>query len=75
MINSDYHEGRGGSHGTLASCKMSLKARTGCWGLIIRMDDSGAASLEQIRAFLAGSAPLQFPGSGAKKRKLGPSTR
>src|ERR1043166_2528607 len=26
------------------------------------MDDSGAASLEQIRAFLAGSAPVQFSG-------------
>src|SRR4051812_45832822 len=28
------------------------------------MDDSDASSLEQIRAFLAGSAPVQFSGQG-----------
>ena len=28
------------------------------------MDDSDATSLEQIRAFLAGSAPVQFKGEG-----------
>jgi transposase InsO family protein len=32
--------------------------------LIISMDDSDATSLEQIRAFLAGSAPVQFKGEG-----------
>lgn len=35
---------------------------TGCWGLIISMDDSEATSLEQIRAFLAGSGEVRFTG-------------
>jgi hypothetical protein len=35
---------------------------TGCWGLIISMDDSEATSLEQIRAFLAGSGEVRFAG-------------
>ncbi|HSU19831.1 MAG TPA: hypothetical protein VLI45_08840, partial [Acidobacteriaceae bacterium] len=39
---------------------MSLKGRSGCWGLIISMDDSEATSLEQIRAFLAGSGEVRF---------------
>jgi hypothetical protein len=34
----------------------------GCWGLIISMDDSEASSLEQIRAFLAGSGEVRFAG-------------
>ena len=34
----------------------------GCWGLIISMDDSEATSLEQIRAFLAGSGEMRFAG-------------
>lgn len=33
-----------------------------CWRLIISMDDTDATSLEQIRAFLAGSVPVQFSG-------------
>jgi hypothetical protein len=37
------------------SREMSLKRRSGCWVLIISMDDSEATSLEQIRAFLDGS--------------------
>ena len=35
---------------------------SGCWGLIISMDDSEATSLEQIRAFLAGSGEVRFAG-------------
>jgi hypothetical protein len=35
--------------------------------LIIRMDDSEASSLEQIQAFLAGSAPVQFAGQGREE--------
>jgi hypothetical protein len=35
--------------------------------LIISMDDSDATSLEQIRAFLAGSAPVQFSGQGREE--------
>ena len=31
------------------------------------MDDSDAASMEQIQAFLAGSAPVQFTGQGRKE--------
>src|ERR1041385_3432097 len=31
------------------------------------MDDSAAVSLEQIRAFLAGSAPVQFAGQGREE--------
>src|ERR1051326_2718061 len=31
------------------------------------MDDSDATSLEQIRAFLAGSAPVQFSGQGREE--------
>ena len=31
------------------------------------MDDSEASSLEQIQAFLAGSAPVQFTGQGRKE--------
>ena len=31
------------------------------------MDDSEAVSLEQIRAFLAGSAPVQFAGQGREE--------
>ena len=31
------------------------------------MDDSEATSLEQIRAFLAGSAPVQFSGCGREE--------
>jgi len=34
----------------------------GCWGLIISMDDSETTSLEQIRAFLAGSGDVRFFG-------------
>lgn len=34
----------------------------GCWGLIILMDDTEATSLEQIRAFLAGSGEVRFAG-------------
>jgi transposase InsO family protein len=34
----------------------------GCWGLIISMDDSETTSLEQIRAFLAGSCDVRFAG-------------
>jgi hypothetical protein len=34
----------------------------GCWGLIISMDDSETTSLEQIRAFLAGSGDVRFVG-------------
>ena len=42
---------------------MSLKReRSGCWGLVISMDDSAAVSLEQIRAFLAGSGEVRFAG-------------
>ena len=33
-----------------------------CWGLIISMDDTGANSLEQIRAFLRGSGEVRFAG-------------
>ncbi len=33
-----------------------------CWGLIISMDDTGANSLEQIRAFLGGSGGVRFAG-------------
>jgi hypothetical protein len=51
--------------GTGFSYKMSLKASSArCWELIISMDDSEARSLEQIQAFLAGSAPVQFAGQG-----------
>src|SRR5207248_3095055 len=32
------------------------------WGLIISMDDTEATSLEQIRAFLAGSGEVRFAG-------------
>jgi hypothetical protein len=35
--------------------------------LIISMDDSDATSLEQIRAFLAGSAPVRFSGCGREE--------
>jgi hypothetical protein len=35
---------------------------SGCWGLIISMDDTEATSLEQIRAFLAGSENVRFSG-------------
>ena len=35
---------------------------TGCWGLIISMDDSESTRLEQIRAFLAGSGEVRFAG-------------
>ena len=31
------------------------------------MDDSDAVSLEQIRAFVAGSAPVQFAGQGREE--------
>src|SRR5256885_14826187 len=31
------------------------------------MDDSDAASMEQMQAFLAGSAPVQFTGQGRKE--------
>src|ERR1700730_1680797 len=41
---------------------MSLKEESGCWGLIISMDDSEAVSLEQIRAFLTGSGEVRFAG-------------
>lgn len=41
--------------------------RARCWGLIISMDDSEATSLEQIRAFLAGSTPVQFSGCGREQ--------
>ena len=55
------------------SHKMSLKGKTGCWGLIISMDDSEATSLEQIRAFLAGSGECDLPASGARRCTLGRS--
>ena len=35
---------------------------TGCWGLIISMDDTDATSVEQIRAFLAGGGEVHFTG-------------
>ena len=38
------------------------EGQTGCWGLIISMDDSEATSLEQIEAFLAGSGGVRFAG-------------
>jgi len=33
-----------------------------CWRLIISMDDSKRLSLDEIRAFLAGTAPVEFAG-------------
>jgi hypothetical protein len=47
--------------GTGFSFKISLK-RAGMQGLIISMDDSEAASLEQMRGFLAGSGEVRFTG-------------
>ena len=47
---------------TLVSRKMSLKRGTGCWGLVIRMDDSDVTSLEQFRAWLAGGVEVRFAG-------------
>jgi hypothetical protein len=42
---------------------MSLKGgRSGCWVLIISVDDSEAGSLEQMRALLAGSGEVRFAG-------------
>src|SRR5208283_100272 len=38
------------------------RERSGCWVLIISMDDSEAMSLEQIQAFLAGSGGVRFAG-------------
>ena len=35
---------------------------SGCWVLIISMDDSETTSLEQIRAFLSGSGEMRFAG-------------
>ena len=40
---------------------------SGCWVLIISMDDTEATSLEQIRAFLAGSGGLRFAGQGREE--------
>ena len=40
---------------------------SGCWGLIISMDDSKWLSLEQMRAFLAGAEPVEFCGQGRKE--------
>ena len=38
------------------------RGSTGCWGLIIRMDDSQATSLEQIRALVAANRVVRFAG-------------
>jgi len=46
---------------------MSLTGGTGMWGLIISMDDSEATSLEQIRAFLAGSGDVRFAGQSREE--------
>ncbi len=46
------------------SHKMSLKGGSGCWGLIISMEDAKRLSLEQIRAFLAGSEPVRVRRQG-----------
>jgi hypothetical protein len=35
---------------------------SGCWELIISMDDSEATSLEQVRTFLAGTGAVRFAG-------------
>jgi hypothetical protein len=43
------------------SCRLDW-AQTECWGLIISVDDSKATSLEQIRAFLAGSGEVRVAG-------------
>lgn len=37
---------------------------SGCWGLLISMDDSRWLSLEEIRAFLAGAGPVEFAAHG-----------
>lgn len=40
---------------------------SGCWGLIISMDDTKWLSLEQMRAFLAGAEAVEFAGQGRKE--------
>ena len=56
LMQDEPGRGLGFSH------KMSLREKSGCWELIISMDDSEAGSLEQIRAFLAGSGEVRFAG-------------
>ena len=47
---------------------MSLRSESGCWGLIIRVEQPEKLSLEQIRAFLAGAGPVEFVGEDRKQR-------
>ncbi len=54
---------------------MSLKGGNGMLEIVISMDDSEATSLEQIRAFLAGSGEAHFTGQRRDEVMPGPRGR